>query len=126
MGEFNEHDNTAILENSGFEEELVEEESEITNYQDNDDKENELPDGEIEPGFASRYPKAKLNRLNVASDPHFGDELTGLSHTGKKLSHSHRGQNITWKHACFFMAQMKNIAFSLGSTSFDLEDNVQM
>ena len=124
MGEFNEHDNTAILENSGFEELVEEEESEITNYQDNDDKENELPDGEIEPGFASRYPKAKLNRLNVASDPHFGDELTGLSHTEAKLFHTPTGAKHNLETRMFLHGTDEKHSLSLGSTSFDLEDNI--
>ena len=123
MGEFNEHDNAAILENGDFEE-LVEEDSEITNYQDNEDKENEWPDGEIEPGFASRYPKAKLNRLNVASDPHFGDELTGLSHTEAKLFHTPAGAKHNLETRMFLHSTNEKHSLSLVSTSFDLEDNL--
>ena len=64
MGEFNEHDNTAILENSGFEE-LVEEESEITNYQDNDDKENELPDYKLNLVLLHDIRKQKLGQTCI-------------------------------------------------------------
>ena len=105
---------------------MVDEESGITNYQDNKnkDKENEWPDGEIEPGFASRSPKAKLNRVNVASDPHFGDELTGLSHTEAKLFHTPAGAKHNLETRMFLHGTDEKHSLSLVSTSFDLEDNL--
>ena len=91
--EIDEPHNPAVLENTDVDEFLHHESKMGNNIDDtleNVENEDETEESEpaledCEPGFASAYAQAKLNHADVASDPHFGDELTGLSHTEAKL-----------------------------------------
>ncbi|CAL6436799.1 unnamed protein product [Bathycoccus prasinos] len=91
--ETDEPHNPAVLENTDVDEFLHHEskmgndiDDTLENVENEDETEESEPSPEdFEPGFASAYAQAKLNHADVASDPHFGDELTGLSHTEAKL-----------------------------------------
>ena len=93
----------------------------LENVENGRNKENESPE-DFEPGFASRYAQAKLNHADVASDPHFGDELTGLSHTEAKLFQTEA--NPETETRMFLHGTHEVHSRSLASTSWELEDNI--
>ena len=128
--EIDEPHNPAVLENTDVDEFLHHESKMGNNIDDTlENVENEDETGEsepspedFEPGFASAYAQAKLNHADVASDPHFGDELTGLSHTEAKLFQTEA--NPETETRMFLHGTHEVHSRSLASTSWELEDNI--
>ena len=121
--EIDEPHNPAVLKNTDVDE-FLHHESKMGNNLDNtlENVENADETGDFEPGFASAYAQAKLNHADVASDPHFGDELTGLSHTEAKLFQTEA--NPETETRMFLHGTHEVHSRSLASTSWELEDNI--
>ena len=121
--ETDEPHNPAVLENTDVDE-FLHHESKMGNNLDNtlENVENADETEDFEPGFASAYAQAKLNHADVASDPHFGDELTGLSHTEAKLFQTEA--NPETETRMFLHGTHEVHSRSLASTSWELEDNI--
>ena len=130
--EFTDLNNHATLDKTDFEK-LVHQDNEMVddientfeNPEDDDNPAETTTDTSIEnlePGFASAYTEAKLNQANVASDSHFGDELTGLSHTEAKLFQAQTKPETETR--LFLHGTKETHSRSLASTSFELEDNI--
>ena len=128
--EIDEPHNPAVLENTDVDEFLHHEskmghniDDTLENAENEDETEESEPSPEdFEPGFASAYAQAKLNHADVASDPHFGDELTGLSHTEAKLFQTEA--NPETETRMFLHGTHEVHSRSLASTSWELEDNI--
>ena len=128
--EIDEPHNPAVLENTDVDEFLHHESKMGNNLDDtlenvenaDETEENEPSPEDFEPGFASAYAQAKLNHADVASDPHFGDELTGLSHTEAKLFQTEA--NPETETRMFLHGTHEVHSRSLASTSWELEDNI--
>ena len=128
--EIDEPHNPAVLKNTGVDEFLHHESKMGNNLDDtlenvenaDETEENEPSPEDFEPGFASAYAQAKLNHADVASDPHFGDELTGLSHTEAKLFQTEA--NPETETRMFLHGTHEVHSRSLASTSWELEDNI--
>ena len=121
--EIDEPHNPAVLKNTDVDE-FLHHESKMGNNLDNtlENVENADETEDFEPGFASAYAQAKLNHADVASDPHFGDELTGLSHTEAKLFQTEA--NPETETRMFLHGTHEVHSRSLASTSWELEDNI--
>ena len=128
--EIDEPYNPAVLKNTDVDEFLHHESKMGNNLDDtlenvenaDETEENEPSPEDFEPGFASAYAQAKLNHADVASDPHFGDELTGLSHTEAKLFQTEA--NPETETRMFLHGTHEVHSRSLASTSWELEDNI--
>jgi len=128
--EIDEPHNPAVLKNTDVDEFLHHESKMGNNIDDtlenvenaDETEENEPSPEDLEPGFASAYAQAKLNHADVASDPHFGDELTGLSHTEAKLFQTEA--NPETETRMFLHGTHEVHSRSLASTSWELEDNI--
>ena len=128
--EIDEPHNPAVLKNTDVDEFLHHESKMGNNLDDtlenvenaDETEENEPSPEDFEPGFASAYAQAKLNHADVASDPHFGDELTGLSHTEAKLFQTEA--NPETETRMFLHGTHEVHSRSLASTSWELEDNI--
>ena len=128
--EIDEPHNPAVLKNTDVDEFLHHESKMGNNIDDtlenvenaDETEENEPSPEDFEPGFASAYAQAKLNHADVASDPHFGDELTGLSHTEAKLFQTEA--NPETETRMFLHGTHEVHSRSLASTSWELEDNI--
>ena len=128
--EIDEPHNPAVLENTDVDKFLHHESKMGNNIDDtlenvenaDETEENEPSPEDFEPGFASAYAQAKLNHADVASDPHFGDELTGLSHTEAKLFQTEA--NPETETRMFLHGTHEVHSRSLASTSWELEDNI--
>jgi hypothetical protein len=131
--EFTDLNNHITLDKTDFEKlvhqdnEMVEDiENTFENSEDDDDNPDETTTDtsieNLEPGFASVYSEAKLNQADVASDSHFGDELTGLSHTEAKLFQAQTKPETETR--LFLHGTKETHSRSLASTSFELEDNI--
>ena len=128
--EIDEPHNPAVLKNTDVDEYLHHESKMGNNIDDtlenvenaDETEENEPSPEDLEPGFASAYAQAKLNHADVASDPHFGDELTGLSHTEAKLFQTEA--NPETETRMFLHGTHEVHSRSLASTSWELEDNI--
>ena len=128
--EIDEPHNPAVLKNTDVDEFLHHESKMGNNLDDtlenvenaDETEENEPSPEDLEPGFASAYAQAKLNHADVASDPHFGDELTGLSHTEAKLFQTEA--NPETETRMFLHGTHEVHSRSLASTSWELEDNI--
>ena len=128
--EIDEPHNPAVLKNTDVDEFLHHEskmgnniDDTLENVENEDETEESEPSPEdFEPGFASAYAQAKLNHADVASDPHFGDELTGLSHTEAKLFQTEA--NPETETRMFLHGTHEVHSRSLASTSWELEDNI--
>ena len=128
--EIDEPHNPAVLENTDVDKFLHHEskmgnniDDTLENVENKDETEESEPSPEdFEPGFASAYAQAKLNHADVASDPHFGDELTGLSHTEAKLFQTEA--NPETETRMFLHGTHEVHSRSLASTSWELEDNI--
>ena len=128
--EIDEPHNPAVLENTDVDKFLHHEskmgnniDDTLENVENEDETEESEPSPEdFEPGFASAYAQAKLNHADVASDPHFGDELTGLSHTEAKLFQTEA--NPETETRMFLHGTHEVHSRSLASTSWELEDNI--
>jgi hypothetical protein len=128
--EIDEPHNPVVLENTDVDEFLHHEskmgnniDDTLENVENEDETEESEPSPEnFEPGFASAYAQAKLNHADVASDPHFGDELTGLSHTEAKLFQTEA--NPETETRMFLHGTHEVHSRSLASTSWELEDNI--
>ena len=128
--EIDEPHNPVVLENTDVDEFLHHESKMGNNLDDtlenvenaDETEENEPSPEDFEPGFASAYAQAKLNHADVASDPHFGDELTGLSHTEAKLFQTEA--NPETETRMFLHGTHEVHSRSLASTSWELEDNI--
>ena len=121
--EIDEPHNPAVLKNTDVDEFLHHESKMGNNLDDTlENVENADETEDFEPGFASAYAQAKLNHADVASDPHFGDELTGLSHTEAKLFQTEA--NPETETRMFLHGTHEVHSRSLASTSWELEDNI--
>ena len=128
--EIDEPHNPAVLKNTDVDEFLHHEskmgnniDDTLENVENEDETEESEPSPEnFEPGFASAYAQAKLNHAGVASDQHFGDELTGLSHTEAKLFQTEA--NPETETRMFLHGTHEVHSRSLASTSWELEDNI--